>query len=47
MIVAGFEFHEDYAITLFLQCLTRLSSGVVELARLADHNGTRADDEDA
>ncbi len=39
--------HQDDAISLFFQCLTRLSSRIVELARLTDDDRSRADDEDA
>jgi hypothetical protein len=43
----GIRVHQDDAITLFFQGLTRLSSRIIELARLADDDGPRADDEDA
>ncbi len=39
--------HQDDSISLFFQRLTRLSSGIVELASLADDDGSRADDENA
>ena len=37
---------EDDAVALFLQRLHRLRAGIVELAGLADHDGTGADDQD-
>ncbi|MGY4356104.1 hypothetical protein ACVW0J_002597 [Bradyrhizobium sp. i1.7.7] len=37
---------EDDAIALFLQRLHRLRARIVELAGLADHDGTSADDQD-
>ena len=42
----GVRVHEDDAIALFSKRLTRLCAGVVELACLADHNRTCADDHD-
>ena len=39
--------HQNDPIAFFFQGLTRLSSGIVELAGLADDDGPRADDEDA
>jgi hypothetical protein len=38
--------HEDDAVALLLERLARLRAGIVELARLADHDGTGANDED-
>ena len=35
------------SITLFLQCLTRLSSRIIELTGLTDNDRPRADDQDA
>ena len=39
--------HQDYPVPLLAQRLARLRAGIVELARLADHDRTRADDQDA
>src|SRR5690606_29986826 len=37
---------QDDAVALLLEDLARLRAGVVELAGLADHDGTGADEED-
>ena len=39
--------HQDNPVALFAQRLTGLGSGVVEFARLPDHDGTSAQDQDA
>ena len=39
--------HQDNAVTLFAQGFTRLGTGVVEFAGLADHNRASAKDQDA
>jgi hypothetical protein len=46
MIVAGFELIEDDPVALLPQGLARLGAGIIELARLADDDGTGADDQD-
>jgi hypothetical protein len=46
MIVAGFEFTNDL-VPLLPQGLAGLRARIVELARLADDDRSRADDEDA
>ena len=38
--------HQDDAVAFFAQGLARLGARVIELAGLADHDGTGADDED-
>ncbi|MNC86052.1 hypothetical protein D3C83_16790 [compost metagenome] len=42
----GVGVHQDDAVALFLERLARLRPGIVELARLADHDRAGADDED-
>jgi hypothetical protein len=37
---------QHHLISFFHQGLAGLGSGIVEFARLADHDGTRSDDED-
>ena len=39
--------HQDHPVALFAQRLTGLGSGVVEFARLPDHDGAGAQDQDA
>ena len=39
--------HQDDPVALFAQCLTGLGSGVIKLARLPDHDGAGAQDQDA
>ncbi len=39
--------YEDDAVTLFLQGLAGLRAGIIELARLADHDRARADNQNA
>ncbi len=39
--------HQDDPVPLLAQRLAGLGAGIVELARLSDHDGTGADDEDA
>ena len=39
--------HQDNPVTLFAQRLAGLGPGVIEFARLPDHNGTCAQDQDA
>jgi hypothetical protein len=43
----GVAVDQNDLVTLFTQGLAGLYAGVVELARLADDDGARADDEDA
>ena len=38
--------HQDDPVALFLERLARLGAGIIELASLADHDRTRADDQD-
>jgi hypothetical protein len=47
MIVAGIGVDEDDAVALLAQRLGALRARVVELARLADHDGTGADEQNA
>ena len=42
----GIGVDEDDGVALFAQGLARLGAGVIELARLPDDDGTRADEED-
>ena len=42
----GIGVHQDDPVALFLERLDRLRARIVELARLADNNGTCANDED-
>ncbi len=39
--------HQNDPVTLFFQCLARLSSGIVELTSLANDDGAGTDDENA
>jgi hypothetical protein len=46
MMVAGFELHQNDAVTFLAQRLAGLGAGIVELAGLADDDGAGADDQD-